>query len=434
MDGLNWLDSFIESGGDVTASLEGYDPLKSGYPMAMVKTPKIVKESLDPVFTEEYIGKIPEFEEVSELFDKIIKQCRNNLRTMNPNKLPEHKRICEIIKEFFGLKDFLFYWVPENIGNAFTLFDSVCTHEEFRTGILKRIPGRGFYDTDHAIKFCVFVYTGCLLRAHNLTGREMTALLLHELGHNCDKLPYVHMSAFTWLLLKIYDKTPNQYNNEFKQMYYDEISRQYNKLYKDQEDRDAYDKYIRRLLEASVNRFSILMMFENVVLAIQNLQLMVVAPILQLLGTSRRKMEQFADSFPTTYGFGKDLITGLGKIGDYSAYEKGKKSWFNQFQKDLLDTQMEIYVLLTDEHGSDQSRAKDCLLKLRRDLRRGDYASPEIKEELINEIEKLELQYNKVVNCNPEKLFSFKRAVRKVINALWGGRPEMSHILPRNQM
>ena len=75
----------------------------------------------DQVYMEAYYGKLPEFEEIEKCFGIIQEKARKEGYNSNPNKYPETKRIQNLFSKVFGLKKTIFYWVPSNVVNAYTV-------------------------------------------------------------------------------------------------------------------------------------------------------------------------------------------------------------------------------------------------------------------------------------------------------------------------
>lgn len=397
--------------------------------------PSQVKKNLptEDIFTEEYIGQIPELKAVSILFDKMLEEAKADPNKMNPNKWPENNKIRAIFKKFFGLKAFHLYWVPSDVRNAFTFTDSALLAGEKRDGVMTRRSGKGFYDTEHQAVFLIFVYVGCLRPEVKFTGRELTAIILHELGHNLDFSPYFRLGIFNRLWLKLVDKSAVEANNDFKDEMLDYFKDVSEDIYEHQKRRDRDRKRDERNMEAYMNSPWFVNAIYGAVAGVYNAVFFFsgAAFLTQSLITGRRKGEQFADSFATAYGYGPDLMTGLLKLGDYSKYIK-KNGVLDNFFRDYADAANEIAIMLMDEHSSNQSRCKDCLTKLRKDLKRGDYP-PDMREDLMAELRTLEEIYHKIV-YEDTKGKPFTAAWRKFINTFFGGHFEITRILPKNQM
>lgn len=392
---------------------------------------------IDAMLCEEYIGQIPEFEAISKCFDAMLKKAKENPNGMNPNKWKENRDIQKIFKHFFGLKSFWLYWVPSDVvPNARTFMDSALLGDDQLEAVMNRKKGRGFYDTQHKSIIFIVVYCAILRPEYELTGRELTAIILHECGHNFDSSPYSHLGIVRKLYIKYYlGATPVDEHNRIKQQAYDYYKKASKKVYGNDDmrnseresDQHAVDRYTNPSTLGSTLK-SLKNIFKNTIGIFSGYYW-----LLQLHHRSARKAEQFADSFAVTYGYGHELITSLEKMDAIFDRPARKTGPVNTLMRDLYRATVEVNSMFKDEHATNQARCKDCIVKLKADVASGDYA-PELKDDLLNEIAELEDEYQVIVNCNPEQRISFTRGWRKFINALFGGRPELTRILGRNQM
>ena len=123
----------------------------------------------DTLYMEAYYGKLPEFEQIEACFGSIIKKARAEKYKSKPNTYPETKKIQKLFAKVFGLKKMIFYWVPSDINNAYTVtLYSMMLFGESEDYIEKRTD-RGFYDTSGKSVFTVYAYTGILSKQTNLT-------------------------------------------------------------------------------------------------------------------------------------------------------------------------------------------------------------------------------------------------------------------------
>lgn len=407
-------------------------------------------------YDEEYIGKLPEFQEVSKLFGNMLIRASRVPNKMNPNIWPENKKICQIFKKFFGLKDFCLHWIPSDVRNAFTVTDSLLLGDYLDDVIIRaqRQHGRGFYDTEHSLTIVVFGYCGILLKDANMTGAELTAIFLHEIGHNFDYSPITSCCALRRLWartmkkrlakrLSLYQgdakdkddtglRTQMTYD-EYKQYLYDSIEHNSQFVYDHQIVRNAERKQDEASLKFFLNSklyhliIGINAMFTNALYVVSG-----AAALMQLCLLDSRKGEQFADSMSTAYGYGPELVSGLEKLMDYKNLIV-KNHLPDKLIRDYCDVNQELMSLYMDEHGSNQARAKDCIIKLESDLKSGDYP-PEMKKAIMEDLERLRAEYRDIVNCTPELKLSMQRGFRKFVNIVFGGRLELQKFFKRRQM
>lgn len=412
-----------------------FDPFYESYGMKLVSTPEKKDVAAEDEFNEEYIGRLPEFIKVAELFDKMIEKAKEDPKKMNPNSWKENEQICTILAKVFGLKRVWFYWVPHDMRNAYT----VTIHSFLVLGDSKELveyrPGRGFYDTSHRSVFTIYGYCGLLLEETKMTGSELLAIFLHELGHNFDYSPYHHVSLLTEVAIKAGGSTIDQ-NNKVKMDYYDQVTDTYDPYYdgkrgneRREKERARYQKAIERYLNSGL-----LKNFLSSVANIIALPMWAIVSIpTQLSGLGDKKGEQFADSFATAYGYGPELISALIKLGTYDNVKVTNAGRATVFFRDLNNCLNEIINGLIECHGTDQERCKDCILKLRKDLANSDYPK-DMKKDLEVEIDRLEQMYIAYMTTNPVDRDKITKSWRRLCDKVFGGKFNIAKWFKPNQM
>lgn len=414
--------------------LDECDSFYEGFGMDMYSS-KETKPEEPEVFNEEYIGRLPEFIKVAELFDRMIEKAKADPKNMNPNAWKENEQICTILAKVFGLKRVWFYWVPHDMRNAYT----VTVHSFLVLGDSKDLVeyrhGKGFYDTSHRSVFTLYGYCGLLLEEAGMTGSELLAIFLHELGHNFDYSPYHHVSMITEAMIKSGGSTIDQ-NNAVKMDYYNYTVDEYDPLYngkrgreKREKQREAYQKAIEKYLNSKLLR--------NFCGALKNMIFLPVWALVsiptQLMGMADKKGEQFADSFATAYGYGPELVSGLMKLGKYDNVKITNAGKATVFFRDLNNCLNEIINGLMECHGTEQERCKDCILKLRKDLAASDYPKG-MKEDLEAEINRLEGMYQEYMTYTPGERDKITKAWRRFCDKAFGGKFNIAKWFKPNQM
>lgn len=397
---------------------------------------------------EEYIGKLPELVKISKYFDNMLLRASRIPNKMNPNKWPENAQIQATICKLFGLKRFVLHWSVSAFGDASTYPDSALFGEDICEAMTQAIrqKGRGFYDTKHQLVFLVFVSTGLLHPNMKMTGPELTATILHEIGHNFD----YSLASYSKAVRELYTESIMSGINKRKLKYQGDIGDvdspitdmvdTYAELKREQLDmvkyRDSfwYDHQKSRNFHTWHQIETMKEYLNDKAEIIANAFYTAKDNIKMMLSKSRnakeryyakegRRAEQFADSFATCYGYGPELISAFNKFSDQYTNMVEDTSRVGKLIRDFDQMNAELNQCYVDEHGTTQSRCKDCIRKLRQDLSSGDY-SPEAKSALMDEINKLEDEYNTLVNCDPEFRVSFTRGFRKFIDKFFNGQPE----------
>ena len=390
------------------------------------------------LFMEAYYGKLPEFEEIEMLFDSIIKRARADGYDSNPNKYVETKKIEKIFAKVFGLKKMVLYWIPSNVKNAYTVtIQSILLFGESKDYIEKRTD-RGFYDTSGRSVFTVYAYTGLLQKDINLSAHELTAILLHEFGHNFDYSKY-HMISFLVDCLvnpgyanSIENNKSIEDHNKIKDEYLKNTKKYWNKIYASKPERKRKDREYKRAMEKALRTG----MFQKTIRFIASTLtlpfILIISLPVQLLSLDGKKGELFADSFATSYGYGSDLITGLEKLGDVSKI-KVEHSKGLDIMRDLNNCMDEIFIGLLEIHGTTQERCKETIKKLEADIRSSDFP-PELEEELHDELNKVKARYMELLAVSENGDDKILKAWRKICNAIFGGAPNIAKLFKPNRV
>jgi hypothetical protein len=392
-------------------------------------------ENNNQVFMEAYYGKLPEFVKIESCFNEIIKKARIEKYKSNPNKYPENKEIQKLFCKIFGFKKMILYWIPSDTLNAFTVtVSSYMLFGESKDFIEKR-SDRGFYDTSGKSVLTVYAYTGLLNESTNMDGNEVLAILLHEIGHNFDYSRF-HMIEFLTdaiLTLGISTVDPMTHKtigdlNDVKLDYMDEVKKEYDDLYKKPKERkkkaEEYNKALDKYLNKGLFRKSV----------IYTLTTLLAVPFsipMQFFDLGYHKGEQFADSFATSYGYGNELISGLGKLRNSPVPLKEGKV-INVF-RDLYTLSEEIFLGMYECHGTNQERCKETIKKIKADIKSGDYP-PELHDDLVAQLEKMEAQYHEMLYATEDEKYKITKFWRKICNVIFGGAPNIAKFFKANRV
>ena len=390
------------------------------------------------LFMEAYYGKLPEFEEIEMLFDSIIKRARADGYDSNPNKYVETKKIEKIFAKVFRLKKMVLYWIPSNVKNAYTVtIQSILLFGESKDYIEKRTD-RGFYDTSGRSVFTVYAYTGLLQKDINLSANELTAILLHEFGHNFDYSKYHMISFLVDCLLNpgyansIENNKSIEDHNKIKDEYLKNTKKYWNKIYASKPERKRKDREYKRAMEKALRTG----MFQKTIRFIASTLtlpfILIISLPVQLLSLDGKKGELFADSFATSYGYGSDLITGLEKLGDVSKI-KVEHSKGLDIMRDLNNCMDEIFIGLLEIHGTTQERCKETIKKLEADIRSSDFP-PELEEELHDELNKVKARYMELLTVSENGDDKILKSWRKICNVIFGGAPNIAKLFKPNRV
>lgn len=398
-----------------------------------------IKHYLEDVdlMQEAYYGKLPEFIVMEKLFDKISQKVHEEgARVANPNKYPELRKVEAIFQKVFGFKKACIYFEPYASPNAYTFSMNILLFYSKKKVYVKKTD-RGFYDNSKSTSLGVFLTTG--LFELGLTSRELIACILHEIGHNFDysvyhKVEHIINNILSFGLEQSYVNDNKEKVDELRDKYGGEIITDDDKVYNNPKRRkrmgDNYDKVMKSKLSA----FGVALSFLAIPFyGVADLIAFIVSTPVLFSSIGGKKGELFADSFATAYGYGSDLVTALEKLEHCRDRYVIPTSGPRKFLADLGQFQNELLVALCDVHGSNMERCAECIEKLKWDLAHNDF-QPELREELLKEIETLTEQYKKFYTFEPHERYKITKFARKIANFICGGRPNLIRLFKRNKV
>lgn len=389
------------------------------------------------LYQEAYYGKLPELEECGKLFDSIIQRARKEGTKCNPMKYPELRKIEKLFCKLFGFKSTVIYFIPyDSTVNAYT----ICLFSKMILGeakdFIEKRPDKGFYDNSHKSFLSIYCYTGMLMEHIGLTGDELLACILHEVGHNFDfsayhMFDYVVQNILTFGTASIGVKKTSsiEHMNGVKLDYLNEVKKEAEYSYDHQDYRNDENERMERNLKRFYDKGKIKLMLGflfNVLYAPVGL---IISPFVQLGMVGGKMSEQFADSFATAYGYGNELATCLSKINKCPVKLKDNSKIATVF-RDLNSCMVEILFACTEVHGTNQERVKNSIKKLKADLITSDYP-PELKDELKKEIAKLEEYYQTLLYATPDEQQKITKSWRRFCDTFFdGGFNFFKHLKP----
>lgn len=420
-------------------------------------------ESQLNLYTEMYYGKRQEFEICEMLFGNIRKKLTNTKKYQYINEFPENALLEKGFQKIFGFKKVHIHWEYKNIPNAYTIIGSHLHSDPRRKSTLID-KKNGYYDSSHTDVLFVCLYAGLLAGDDALTNDEILGVVLHEIGHNFDYSIFNTINAIvqTTLTAVVYGgitvgaayfggaiagiglaitsiletvltaaRTTYSISNDQKEKYYNYVSKEERLRMKYPYHKKAEEelgKICTKLHIWNVSKSAVFNTIRNVVLLPAHV---ILSPLIQFVNIGGKAKEQFADSFATSYGYGPSMIRGLNKLGKYPD-ELKNSSDFTKVMYDLGHINREMMSSLYECHGTNQERTKAAINKMKKDLAKGNF-SPEMKADLMKEINELEELYQGYLKKDPEIKNGITVAVRKIVDTVFAGIPNIARIF-KNQV
>ncbi|MCM1295043.1 MAG: hypothetical protein NC311_05830 [Muribaculaceae bacterium] len=343
----------------------------------------------------------------------------------------ESKELDAALVKIFGFKSAHVYWERTPSSNPCTLPSARAfgvTNDALRYPKSKT----GMYDNTHTMVVFVQMDTGLVSNCH-CTGAEMTAVLLHEIGHNFDYTPFALLR--TWFdiinilldslrtgrldqaVVMIATRSLLTGTDAGRQLYMelmnivDKIGKALPPI--------GYVVYGLNAVKAAVNKLINMILIPVMMPARIPIYLMTM-PLSYLNNFFLRKSESYADSFATAYGYGPEVITGLEKIMRGSlTFSNAPRGLFAIFDNFTMLYQ-EIVTLAHGGHGTQQQRARKMIDALRRDLK-DPHIDAATRKACEKELDRIEATYNGIIYLQDDAGMFLTKALRMLMDQWYKG-------------
>lgn len=364
------------------------------------------------VLNEVYFGETPGitrcFQAFCEFRNKYVTKRSIFTGNVNADKDKDLQRFVQEIEREFGLYSYSVIIRPSDQFNACTIIPF------FRgetTNTIIEVSKYGYrFKKEAEVSMITVFFTGLLFNA-DFTNRELFAILLHEIGHNFQSVANNEIAGLTIIdnVLTIYTEFLRLITGDIVSVLKDalivgvcsnkvigQLSKMYNSaiLGKDKNNIISYINFILGTYDSIKMLLAIpsliLMPICTVILGICNIFRSLINPIGSIKGYLG---ERFADGFPASYGFGKDISVGLNKMSKY-------KLGYTFLDKAITQCPVigHIYNVLMipgyfllnvgDVHPRKVARVKSIIKDLEEDLNDPNL-SPKLRQQLKKEVSEL---------------------------------------------
>lgn len=402
------------------------------------------------LFQEAYLGKSPTLVEAEKVMQDIIDMVKKNPLTI-VNHTSENKKLQSLFKQQFGFKSVEIVWVDAvpriPIAQTFTAVDSMISGKisfEFMDN------GKGYYDKKHWTYAVIEISTG-LITHTDLSAQELMAVILHEIGHNFDNSVYALIPQLFAILRPVGEIVLNDDGTKtvvinvpmwIKSMIINtltlsELNKRVHVFANKLGDyvRKSFPKFHEFGHKVGLwfnDIYKYIARFSALAGLLQLPQILYNAPKTHLAYVATRKMEQFADSFASIYGYSVELATSLSKLeaGVLMDKHEYKKSKVSDLEKCLIDlsfvssTIMDVFASGAS-HGSYGTRVSSSIRVLKREASSLEISN-EIKRDILAQIDELEKAYNVYLEGEyGEHNFQYTSMVRELIDSLFGRETDL---------
>jgi len=386
------------------------------------------------ILDEAFFGKKP-VQKIQDAMDVIYEKvmAKPSIIIQNdPSRRELEKAFCDV----FGFKSCSIYWA-----NRPNLDRGPCTIPRAKflhSGNITYKYGtnqKGFYDNKHELR--VFINTDQILFTEgDMTSAEMTAILLHEVGHNFDYSIWALTNQWYMIFNAILNVILNPNNPRVYgrltgtglNVLLSELGGVYQALINID---DMLLNVIPPLgsIVRAVKKFGF-----NVVKALNAIlspvtmviilpQYIVMTPFRYINNTFLRKGEAYADSFASSYGYSSELATALEKLNLYQTQSTNEDSFLAPFY-DLALLQADLITTMTGGHGSTQQRIMRMVEKLDMDLEQSGLSASD-KAAIREERAKLMKTYNNFLNADVGIRSDITSSFRTMIDNWYAGKNYM---------
>lgn len=390
------------------------------------------KDSFDNVVVNEaYFGRTPGVKKIEDIIYQIKKKYDGSYFNEKLNTDPLRYKLNKIVEDTFGFKTADIQFVYDTTMNACTL--------PIGTDIFTRVSNNTLVEKSNGYRFnpeagyaaIIFLNTGLALNP-NYTAAEITAILLHEIGHNftmgvitgvgiINHAYYALMTVASFGFLWIrYSNFSRRSIVSFKQWLIENAPGVMELVETVQACLGLYQHIFKEFYEfqkfINIITMPVITAIEPILNWLRrNINLYAIINIPKEFITGYAE-EQFSDSFATSYGYGPELNSALSKInGSDPANTLIGKSFRESapivyIYADFLQLTALFLVRAFDPHPEIVARISNNMKQLEEDLKSKKY-SPQMKQRLLHDIRACKEELNKYKTM--QKDFNDPAMVRK---------------------
>lgn len=395
----------------------------------MLKTNYFPQSYYDEILSsvsEGYVGKTKYLLEAEKACNEIVEAVlsQNSIFINDISRHPAIGKLNRALEKQFGFREVDVTFTTSTDFNAFTpaplsFMDAVNGMPVFER---PDTDSGKFYDKKHSYFVYVEVFSGIITKAH-LTGEELLAIILHEIGHNFDtsvmqsfvKVCTILLSASIVFLPVAMLPDIMRYGFYFKGKLNTFLSREFPQL----------TKLFRVYHEVDETLESLKYMFRIPGFFAMN-------PFLNLWKTGS---EIFADSFPAYYGYGPAKASALIKFD----YKDDRNIVIGNLKRfpiigaliDLRQAYCSILSIFMDPHPEHMVRVKNIIKKLEGDLNNKDI-DPKVKKHIERDLKLIKGMYEKALELKgyEERNMYFTWLLRN-LNSFFGEHIDLRNTLMR---
>lgn len=375
--------------------------------------------------SEGYAGKTKLLLDAERCCNNIVAKIKKegSLFTKSINDDPNVTKLCASLKKQFGFGEMDINFNTSTVPNAFTV-PAVSFCDAINGMPIFERPDKDsgkFYDKTHSYYAYVEVFHGIIVKL-NLTGEELLAIILHEIGHNFDTSIFRALSKILMIGVGLtgWGLIPSMMGEVIKYVFVisGKISSWFSKTF------PFLDKLVNFINEVAQT---------GLALFIPHIPSINIDPIALLQSKSA---EIFADSFAAYYGYGPALASGLAKFKDVND-KNVVNSALEKFPLtgviiDLNQTMFRILCMFFDGHPDDMTRLQNNIKKLEKDVN-DPHIPKRLKKSIKNDIKLMKNLHEQMLKIESyedrNQCFSW---MFKNLNAALGENLDLANLIARS--
>ena len=388
---------------------------------------------------EAYYGKTDEIRKI----EKKIGEIREKYQTqpMKVHTSSEMRQLEDLFCDAFGFECCSIHIDPNPSYNACTIpvSNSVFDFRDFSKYIVAD-KKKGFKYKKEANVYLIINITKGLMFSSVFTDAEVTAIILHEVGHNFQNalsgrlralsMPGKIINAILGPIIMIMVPEAGPFRNAYIDLI-KKIEKDYKVL------ANAYfsvKDFVTTVLAIGIGILGIIgniSILFNPIAVIKQIPQHILSHlnISELLDLpSGIKGESLADNFVSTYGYGPELTEALSKMhklsGGYTPDQVMRDMGIIGAYFDLLMLPDKIIANIFDPHPNTIARLNDQYLYLKEELTKNEN-NPKMKKELQSQLNEIQKSMDKFVDAE-EAGFFFSNRYDKALLMLCGGDPRLT--------
>lgn len=376
---------------------------------------KLLEEQCMSVLNEAYFGKHPLLREIETQMSIIIKNLKKN-PTYDVTTSKENLKIISNLEKLFNVESFSLIWSSDfSNGNGCTV--PVSQILQFKNDLKTTRTSTGIkFANSKGLHAIVILQTGLVLTT-NLNEKQLTAILLHEIGHNfyntkfsvfmnkylnlvsmiaelIQAISKMNVDEITQVALAIPMLTAIQLEQPRK--FISKLVKSKNKVFSNTVIGGTFIKGLSTIVKQAIFIVKYTLAFPKVLKNIVSLGLCVPMTILNLFHKSLMKShenERFSDTFASMYGYSKEIVEVRTIFEDRSNQAMSFKYLYEipgfgiiaKYYFELVFSLNRLATFYDNGRSSSQSQME----YIKKELSKSDL-NPKLKAELNEQLKQLE--------------------------------------------